>query len=302
MRPSPENDAPRVQVRAAAAAAAMVVLLAVAAIATRGDGTGSTAPPGAGAASSAGHHALIVALVVLTPILAVLGAGLFIYAHIYRMRERDPETIKRMKRRRRLVAIAFLIFLAYVAFSIRIGRQPFGFLHLRNPFAGAPSGHAGGPGLHRTSPVHPTITSSDWTAVVVIWIVLLAAAAFLVVRYRTSRSAVQLAGAPMWVEEPTEPEVARLLRERNPRRAVIAAYAAMERLMARDGLPRGAHEAPMEYLGRVTLQGHHRVAAVHRLTALFQWARFSRRPVDEEMRGSAIAAVEELEGDQGAGE
>ncbi len=72
--------------------------------------------------------------------------------------------------------------------------------------------------------------------------------------------------------------------------------------MARDGLPRGAHEAPMEYLGRVTLAGHHRVAAVHRLTRLFQWARFSHRPVDEEMRGRAIAAVEELEGEQGAGE
>ena len=36
---------------------------------------------------------------------------------------------------------------------------------------------------------------------------------------------------------------------------MIAAYAAMERHMARDGLPRGAHEAPMEYLGRVTLRG-----------------------------------------------
>ncbi len=280
----------------------MVVLLAVAAIATRGDGTGSTAPPGADAATSAGHHALIVAVVVLTPILAVLGAALFVYAHIYRMRERDPEAIKRMKRSRRYTAIGFLILIAYFAYSFRTGHRPFAFLHLQGLFSGAPSGNAGAPGLHRTGPVQPTITSSDWTAVVLIWIVLLAAAAFLAMRYRASRGAVQLAAAPMWVEEPTEPEVARLRRERNPRRAVIAAYAAMERLMARDGLPRGAHEAPMEYLGRVTLEGHHRVAAVHRLTALFQWARFSHRPVDEEMRGRAIAAVEELEDEQGAGE
>jgi hypothetical protein len=76
----------------------------------------------------------------------------------------------------------------------------------------------------------------------------------------------------------------------------------MERLMARDGVARGAHEAPMEYLGRVTLHGHHRVAAVHRLTALFQRGRFSHRPVDEEMRQRAIDAVQELEADHGAGE
>ena len=91
-----------------------------------------------------------------------------------------------------------------------------------------------------------------------------------------------------------------LRRERNPRRAVIAAYAAMERHMAREGLARGVHEAPMEYLGRVTLHGHAQVACVHRLTGLFQRAKFSHRPVDEEMRRRAIAAVEELSG--GAGE
>ena len=75
---------------------------------------------------------------------------------------------------------------------------------------------------------------------------------------------------------------------------MIAAYAAMERLMARDGLARDGHEAPMEYLGRVTLHGHDRVGAVHRLTGLFQRARFSHRPVDEDMRRRAIAAVDEL--------
>jgi hypothetical protein len=56
----------------------------------------------------------------------------------------------------------------------------------------------------------------------------------------------------------------------------------------------------MEYLGRITLLGHDRVGAVHRLTLLFQRARFSERPVDEDMRRRAIAAVEDLAG--GAGE
>ncbi len=297
-----ENGVPRVQVRAAAAAAAMGVLLAVAAVATRGDGSGSTAPPGSGVAATAGHHAVVIGIVVLTPILAVLGGALFVYAQVFRLRERDPEAAKRIKRTRRIrMAVAFAVVLAIEAYALRTGHRPFGFLHLGNPLSGGGSTHGIAPHRAPGTP-HTAITGTDWTAVVVIWILLLAAAVILSMRYRTSRGRLAAAPAPAEIEETGEPEVARLRRERNPRRAVIAAYGAMERLMARDGIPRRAHEAPMEYLGRVTLEGHQGVAAVHRITALFQRARFSGRAVDEEMRGRAIEAVEELEGEQGARE
>lgn len=289
------------QVRAAAAAAAMAVLLAVAAVATRGGGSGSTAPPGSSTAAAAGHHAVIIAIVVLTPILAVLGGVLFVYAQISRLRERDAEAVTRIKRNRRRVAIAFAVFLAIEAYALRSGRRPFGFLHLSNPFSGGGAhSHSIAPQRAAGSP-HTAVTGTDWTAIVVIWALLLAAGLILLVRLRAARGTLAPVALPAENDETREPEVARLRRERNPRRAVIAAYAAMERLMARDGIPRGAHEAPMEYLGRVTLRGHHGVAAVHRITALFQRARFSGRPIDEEMRGRAIAAVEELEGDPEAG-
>jgi uncharacterized protein DUF4129 len=302
MRPPEEAGAPRVGIRAAAAAAAMAVLLAVAALATRNGGGGSTAPPGSGAAATAGHHAAIIVIVVLAPILALLGGALFIYAQVFRLRERDAEAVKRTKRNRRRLAIAFAIFLAVEAYALRTGHRPWGFLHLSNPFS-SESGRAHGIASHRVPrSAHTPITGTDWTAIVVIWVLLLAAGAILLVRLRGARGALRLRPLPAEADVPPEPEVARLRRERNPRRAVIAAYAAMERLMARDGLPRGAHEAPMEYLGRVTLQGHHGVAAVHRITALFQRARFSGRPIDEEMRGRAIDAVEELEGAPEAGE
>ena len=288
--------------RAAAAAAAMAVLLAVAAVATRGGGAGSTAPPGSGVAVTAGHHAVVIVVVVLTPILALLGGALFIYAQIFRLRERDVEAVKRIRRNRRRLAIAFAVFLAIEAYALRTGHQPLAFLHLSNPFS---SGGAGSHGIapHRVprSP-HTAITGTDWTAIVVIWFLLLAAGAILLLRFRHSRATLEARPAAAEADETGEREVVRLRRERNPRRAVIAAYGAMERLMARDGIPRGAHEAPMEYLGRVTLQGHHGVAAVHRITGLFQRARFSGRPIDEEMRGRAIAAVEELEGEPEAGE
>ena len=288
--------------RPAAAGAAMAVLLAVAALATRGGGSGSTAPPGSGVAANAGHHAVIIVIVVLTPILALLGGALFIYAQIFRLRERDAEAVKRVKRNRRRLAIAFAVFLAIEAYALRTGHRPWGFLHLRNPFSSG-GGRSHGIASHRVPrPAHTAITGTDWTAIVVIWALVLAAAAILLLRFRASRGPLEAREAAAQAEDDGEPEVVRLRRERNPRRAVIAAYAAMERLMARDGIPRGAHEAPMEYLGRVTLHGHHGVAAVHRITGLFQRARFSGRPIDEEMRARAIDAVEELEGDPEAGE
>jgi hypothetical protein len=287
--------------RAAAAAAAMALLLAVAALATRGGGNGSTAAPGSAIASSAGHHAVIVVIVVLTPILALLGGVLFVYAQVYRLRERDAEAVKRVKRNRRRLAIAFAVFLAVEAYALRTGHRPWGFLHLHNPFSSGGSRAHGIAAQRVPRPAHTAITGTDWTAIAVIWVLLLAAGAIVLVRVRGARGPLRPRPLPAEVDQAGEPEVARLRRERNPRRAVIAAYAAMERLMARDGIPRGAHEAPMEYLGRVTLHGHHGVAAVHRITALFQRARFSGRPIDEEMRTRVIAAVGELEGEPEAG-
>jgi len=274
----------------------MAVLLGVAALGSRGDGSGTIAAPGAGAAESAGHHVVVVAILVLTPILAVVGGALFIYAQVHRMRERDADGLNRTKQRRRRMAVAFVLILVGLALWLRSGHR------FVNPFrtgagANGGTGHLGAPGS-----THPAVTGTDWTAVVLIWILLLAAAALLYLRYRAMRRTADLTPLPVVAEEPGESEAARLRRELDPRRAVIAAYASMERLMARDGVGRGAHEAPMEYLGRVTLHGHRRVAAVHRITALFQRGRFSHRPVDEDMRQRAIDAVEELEGDPGAGE
>lgn len=278
----------------------MVALLAVAALATRGGSGDSTAPPGTAAAAAAGHHVFIVAALVLTPILAILGAALFMYAQIYRRRELDPQLRRRMRAARVRAAIVAVGLLALTAYWMRTGRNPLAFLHLRNPFAGVGQSHGGAPHVQRPPAPHAAVTSTDWRAAVLVWAALAAAAAFLVVRSRSRRRELAPFVLGTDADEVVEPDIDALRRERNPRRAVIAAYAAMERHMAREGLPRGVHEAPMEYLGRVTLQGHERVACVHRLTALFQRAKFSHRPVDEDMRRGAIAAVEELA--RGAGE
>jgi hypothetical protein len=82
-----------------------------------------------------------------------------------------------------------------------------------------------------------------------------------------------------------------LHRERDPRRAVIAAYARMERSLSAYGLPRRPWEAPLEYLGRVLSELTGSATAAKRLTRLFERAKFSEHSIDAAMKEDAISAV-----------
>jgi hypothetical protein len=92
-----------------------------------------------------------------------------------------------------------------------------------------------------------------------------------------------------------------LRAEPDPRRAVIAAYARMERALAAYGLPRHAFEAPLEFLERLSPELTERHPAglrlVFELTHLFERAKFSDHAVDEEMKADAIASLEALRDD-----
>jgi hypothetical protein len=88
-----------------------------------------------------------------------------------------------------------------------------------------------------------------------------------------------------------EDTLADLHAEKDPRKAIIAAYARMERLFATYGIPRRPTEAPMEYLDRILGELRASGSALKRLTALFQWAKFSDHSVDAAMRGEAIEAL-----------
>jgi hypothetical protein len=82
-----------------------------------------------------------------------------------------------------------------------------------------------------------------------------------------------------------------LALERDPRRAVIRAYARMEHVLASHGLPRAPHEAPLEYLARVLRELNVRAEAAHALTELFERAKFSQHEIDLAMKEEAIAAL-----------
>ena len=85
-----------------------------------------------------------------------------------------------------------------------------------------------------------------------------------------------------------------LRAETDPRRAVIAAYARMERALAAFGLPRSPSEAPAEYLERIFADLDVSRRATSRLTALFTWAKFSSHDVAPEMKDEAIEALEAM--------
>jgi hypothetical protein len=88
-----------------------------------------------------------------------------------------------------------------------------------------------------------------------------------------------------------------LEREPDPRRAVIAAWARMERGLAAAGLPRHPAEAPFEYAGRVLAAAPVNPAHVRRLTGLFERAKFSRHTIDQAMREEAVAALRAVRSD-----
>lgn len=82
--------------------------------------------------------------------------------------------------------------------------------------------------------------------------------------------------------------------ERDPRKAIIAAYARMEKLLAGFGRARAPAEAPFEYLARVLLELRVSRHPVEALTELFERAKFSVHALGGEDKSRAIEALESV--------
>jgi NADH:ubiquinone oxidoreductase subunit 5 (subunit L)/multisubunit Na+/H+ antiporter MnhA subunit len=82
-----------------------------------------------------------------------------------------------------------------------------------------------------------------------------------------------------------------LRREGDARRAVVAAYAQMEAVLADHGLARRRADAPLEYLSRILRELEVRESAVRSLTVLFEYAKFSPHEIDASMKEQAIEAL-----------
>jgi hypothetical protein len=81
---------------------------------------------------------------------------------------------------------------------------------------------------------------------------------------------------------------------RDPRAAVVACYARMERFFRAEGLRRRPSDTPLEFIARALRARSIEGPSPLGLTRLFERARFSDHPVDEPMRGDALTALEDV--------
>lgn len=82
--------------------------------------------------------------------------------------------------------------------------------------------------------------------------------------------------------------------EGDPRIAIQRAYAAVETGFGSRELARKPAETPLRYLQRVFGRNLDQSGPLQQLTTLFETARFSQRPITEDMRDQAIGAVSDI--------
>ncbi len=140
----------------------------------------------------------------------------------------------------------------------------------------------------------PRPADFDWAPVIVMSTLFLgggAVGAMLLLRDRNRRTPGTAANLGDELASVLDDTLDDLRAERDPRRAVIGAYARMERALAWFGLPRHAFEAPLEYLGRVLREHDASAESVSRLTQLFERAKFSQHAIGPELKDDAIEAL-----------
>jgi hypothetical protein len=182
-----------------------------------------------------------------------------------------------------LVTVAGIFVILFIA--VRWGHPTYNSLG-GGAAAGGKSGAQTQPGQQQYEP------HFQWFPVFIIGSVVVGiggALAFLALRRRH----VELERAPIreTLAEVLSETLDDLRSEPDPRKAVIGAYAKMERTLAARGFPRHESEAPLEYLDRilgiVEGSGH----SARRLTRLFERARFSPHEIDQKMKDDAIDSL-----------
>lgn len=138
----------------------------------------------------------------------------------------------------------------------------------------------------------PSSIGFDWLAAA-ITLVVLAAAGFAIwraLRRPDSRPRVITSPVPE-LEQVLDEAVDEAGWDPDPRRAVIAAWSRLERVLTRHGARRRPAEAPFEYAARAAGLAELRREPLEQLAALYEWARFSVHEVTPDMREQALSGL-----------
>lgn len=259
--------------------------------------SGGSTPRGRGGAPSPSEGLVDVVFTLLSLVVA-LGFVALVVAVVAIGSARGDERL----RRRRATWRPLLVLLAMMALSVLVVRFLARGSAYRLPLEAPPGGAA------ETSPTGQTPPGYEprfllWPVLVVAALALLAGVSWWLARRGRRRALGEgRAGTEEALAEVLAGTLDDLRAERDPRRAVIAAYARMERALAASGLPRRRSEAPEEYLTRVLAAAPLSRDTAGRLTALFAWARFSGHDVRPEMRDEAIETLERVQAELAAAE
>jgi hypothetical protein len=264
----------------------IVVLVAVVAVAATG-----SVPTGSNA-SRTPSATLLDMLFTLWIVAVVLGGVLLVYGLLQR------QAIAQQLARGgypRVSMIAWVVFATFLAIAVWMlsRRRPHGLNVFEEESVFGRSGRIPStPGGRSQTPYEPSVS---WLPIAfVVGLVVVATIAYLVSARRArgrrdprAELAGDLAGA-------LDDALDDLRAEADPRRAIIAAYARLERVLASNGVARHASETSDEYLARVLRDLELRPDAIGRLTELFTQAKFSHHDVDSTMKESAIGALQHV--------
>jgi Domain of unknown function (DUF4129) len=263
---------------------ALVAVVAIAATGSTPSGGNDTRPP---------SETLLDTIFSLGLVAVALGAVLLIYGLSQRKAIAREVASGRYRRTSLVSFLAFFgVFMAFSYWRLSLWEPPRPDEEQELAFPGeTPTPE---PTTPNTDPA-PYEPSVSWLPIaVVVGLVIAAAVAYVISERRAQRarrSGEELAEQLAIVLDDTLDD---LRAEVDPRRAIIAAYARAERVLAASGVPRGAAETPDEYLPRVLAGLELDPQAVERLTALFTRAKFSQHHVDTAMKEEAIGALEQV--------
>lgn len=264
---------------------ALVLLLVAVAVASTG-----SVPAGAGGTRQLSNQ-LVDVLISLYLLLMVVGVGLWVYLLLIR---KDVVAAALANRQRRSPWVTFAIFalgFGLLALFVRWLSVDEGLRQRIAARINAQNARSGNGNLGKSGDYQPEFATGPVLVVLAVVAVVLVA---WYLSYRARRRRLEPLSDSLLptLGEVLEETVDDLRAETDPRRAVIAAYARMERALAASGVPRSPAEAPDEYLQRIFADLDVSRRATSRLTALFAWAKFSGHDVAPEMKHEAIEALE----------
>jgi uncharacterized protein DUF4129 len=272
-------------VRAGVLALGLVGLLVIVALAARGEHSGGR-PGASDRVVPASLQDALFTLIAIVYVVIIVGVVFALFRNRHDWHERKSHWMRNF-----VIVLAFfsiLTFAGYRAMATGGLRERAQEAQRRQQEQGGTRERSGG---LRIKPVRTRSAEFSWWVAGALGGLVLGYVVLLIVRRRPLSP--RTGGLP--VEEELAAVVAAtiddLRRERDARRAVIAAYANMERVLASHGLGRRPAEVPLEYLSRILRALRVRESAVQSLTRLFEYAKFSPHEIDAGMKEEAIAAL-----------